>query len=286
MTLMNMAQAIELAITQHAQEEERITLINNQVEKLQERTRTTQSASTAIGLGIGLALGGKHPIIHVNQLDAWTQLEQAAHLRARTRSQHACPMVIRAPATNEALFMHTPGLKVVIPATPYEAKGLLKAAMQDPDPVLFLEEASLAQTTKQDVPEHEYEIPLGQAEITQQGEKVTIVTYGALLHDVKKATKDAEIINLRTIYPLDIQTIKNSIQKTGRCIIVHGGPKTGGVGAEIAARIAEEALFELKGPIQRVTKEDVVTPMQARAKHFHPTVKDIQAAIKTALQYA
>src|SRR3989344_4622699 len=195
-------------------------------------------------------------------------ISHASRIRHRSRGAFSCPLVIRTPygggiralehhsESMEALYCHIPGLKVVVPSTPYEAKGLLAAAIRDNDPVIFFEPQRLYRQIKEEVPDKEYVIPLGKCKLASEGKDVTIISWGAMLQVVKDAASrvdiDCEIVNVMTLKPLDMQTIINSVKKTGRCIIVHEAPKTSGFGAEIIARLNEEIFGELKAPVERV----------------------------------
>ncbi len=180
-----------------------------------------------------------------------------------------------------------PGIKVVVPATPYTAKGLLISAIRDPDPVVFLESARLYRMIKEDVPEGEYTVPLGQARIVQEGRQVTVISWGSMLHRALQAvsTVDAEVIDLMTLLPFDEETVYKSVRKTGRVVVVQEAPKTGGFGAEISASIAEDAMLYLKGPIKRVTGYDVVLPLPKLEDYYMPTVNRISKAIEEVLKY-
>ncbi len=214
--------------------------------------------SAIVGTAVGMAVNGLKPVVELQFMGfsypAFNQIiSHVARMRNRTRGRFTLPMVIRAPygggiralehhsESTEAIYAQIPGLKVVIPSTPYDTKGLLIAAIRDPDPVLFLEPKRIYRAFRQDVPEEAYVLPIGKARIVEEGEDITIVTWGgAMVRDVQKANEmvktkgiNAEIIDLRTISPIDRETIANSIKKTGRIIVVHEAPKTLGVGAEI-----------------------------------------------------
>jgi len=189
----------------------------------------------------------------------------------------------------EALYCHIPGLKVVVPSTPYEAKGLLAAAIRDNDPVIFFEPQRLYRQIKEEVPDKEYVIPLGKCKLAREGKDVTIISWGAMLQVVKDAASrvdiDCEIVNVMTLKPLDMQTIINSVKKTGRCIIVHEAPKTSGFGAEIIARLNEEIFGELKAPVERVAGFDTVFPLYKMEKLYLPNVVRVVEAMKRVMSY-
>ncbi len=228
------------------------------------------------GVGIGLAIDGMRPVCEMQFADfifpAFNQIvQEAARIRYRSNGDFEVPMVIRAPwgggvhgalyhsQSIEAFFGHVPGLKVVVPSTPYDAKGMLIEAIEDPDPVLFLEHKKTYRLIKGDVPDERYRVPFGKAEVRKTGGDITCVAYGLMHHfcleAAHKLEKDGigvEVIDLRSIYPLDIETVLESVGKTGKVMIVYEDNKFLGVGAEVAAQISERALFELDAPVMRV----------------------------------
>ncbi|NOX62571.1 MAG: alpha-ketoacid dehydrogenase subunit beta [Chloroflexi bacterium] len=234
-----------------------------------------------VATGIGMAMNGLRPIVEIQFADfifpAFNQiLSEAARMRYRTQSDWTVPLVIRAPygggisgglyhsQSVEAFFAHIPGLYVVAPVTPYDIKGLLRAALQVDDPVLFFEHKKTYRLIKGEVPEHDYVVPIGKAAIRRTGRDLSIITYGLAMHDSLKAAEmvaaegvDAEVIDLRTLKPLDKETILNSVRKTGKALIVHEDNLTGGIGGEIAAIIAQEAFEYLDGPVTRLAPPDV-----------------------------
>lgn len=225
-----------------------------------------------VGFAIGMAQAGHIPVCEIQFADyifpAFDQIvNEAAKMRYRTAGQYCCPMVIRTPygggihgglyhsQSPEAQFLHTPGVHVVVPADPYEAKGLLVSAIRSPDPVLFLEPKRIYRSLKMDVPLEDYSIPLGQAEVSRQGEEVTLIGWGAQHQQNMQAAEelaeegvDVEVLNLRSLSPLDVDAIAASVQKTGRCVVAHEAPKTQGFGAELAATIMEECFLYLEAP--------------------------------------
>jgi pyruvate dehydrogenase E1 component beta subunit len=245
---------------------------------------TPLAESGIVGVSIGMALYGLKPVPEIQFLDfiypAFDQIQsELAKFRYRSGAQYAAPVVIRAPygggikgshyhsQSTEAFFTHTPGLKVVIPATPYDTKGLLTSALRDQDPVMFLEPKKIYRTVRGEVPDEDYAIPIGKASIVREGEDVTVFAYGAMLHVAMEAAELAaskgikvEVVDIRTLLPFDIETITGSVKKTGRVVILHEACKTCGFGAEIAAQIAERALLQLKAPIVRVAGFDVPFP--------------------------
>lgn len=245
---------------------------------------TPLSESGIIGAAIGMAIYGLKPVPEIQFADfiypAFDQIvSELAKMRYRSGSDYTSPVVIRTPygggirgghyhsQSPEAYFCHTPGLQVVIPSTPYDAKGLLKAAIRGEDPVIFMEPKKIYRSFKQELPNEDYVVPIGPARIVQEGSDVSVFCYGSMVHVVQIAANKAteagqsvEIIDLRTLYPLDMETILNSVKKTGRAIVVHEAPKTCGYGAEIAATIAEKAVEYLEAPILRVAGFDTPFP--------------------------
>ncbi|MDH3768118.1 MAG: alpha-ketoacid dehydrogenase subunit beta, partial [Gammaproteobacteria bacterium] len=230
-------------------------------------------------------------------------ISHAGRLRHRTRGRLSCPMVLRAPygggihapehhsESTEALFAHIPGVRVVIPSSPARAYGLLLAAIRDPDPVVFLEPKRIYRLVKQEVEDDGVALPLDVCYILREGDDVTVVTWGAMTHETLKAASElesdginCEVIDLATISPLDIETILESVEKTGRLVIVHEAARTCGVGAEIAAQVAEQALYDLEAPIQRVTGYDTVMPLFRLEMEYLPSVARIKDAVKVTLE--
>lgn len=254
-----------------------------------------------VGTAIGLATYGLKPVAEIQFLGFSMQsfaqlLLQAARIRTRSRGRFTCPMVLRAPFGGgvrafelhgdalEAHFVHAPGLKVVAPATPYDAKGLLLAAVNDPDPVVFLEPLRGYRAKREEVPDGHYTVPLGKAAVVREGTDITIIAWSAMVATALEAAEQladegisAEIIDLRTLSPIDTETIIHSVEKTGRAIVVHEAPKTAGVGAEIVAIINEKALFWLEAPVVRVTGYDVVSPVILEDYHMPSASRIIQA---------
>jgi 2-oxoisovalerate dehydrogenase E1 component beta subunit len=246
---------------------------------------TPLSETGILGAAIGMALNGLRPVAEMQFADyiypAFDQIvNEAAKMRYRSGGQFTCPMVVRAPygggirgghyhsQSPEAYFIHTPGLKVVIPSNPYDAKGLLIASIRDENPVIFFEPKRVYRAARGDVPEGEFTIELGRGKRVREGSDITVVTYGAMVH-VVEATADqlgaeeglsVEVIDLRTLLPFDLQIVLKSVEKTGRAIIVHEAPRTCGFGAELAASISERALLSLQAPVLRVTGLDTPFP--------------------------
>jgi len=275
-----------------------------------ERVLDTPLAESMIaGISIGMAAQGLKPIAEFQFMGfIYSGLDQilshAARLRNRTRGRLHCPIVYRAPfgggihapehhsESMEALFAHIPGLRVVIPSSPARAYGLLLASIRNPDPVIFLEPKRIYRLVKQDVPDDGKALPLDKAFILREGHDVTLITWGAVTHETLQAAEQlatqgisAEVIDLATIKPIDTNTILNSVEKTGRCVIIHEAPRTGGVGGEIAAQIAEYALDSLLAPIQRVTGYDTVMPYFKMEKYYLPSIQQIKDAVNVVMDY-
>ncbi len=248
----------------------------------EERVIDTPLAESSIaGIGLGAALNGMRPIAEIEFADfVWPTINQivgeAARVRYGTNGRMCAPMVLRAPygggvrgglyhsQSVEAFFAHAPGLKVVTPATPYDAKGLLKSAVRDDDPVVFLEHKRTYRLVRGEVPEAEYTLPIGRADVKRSGSDVSVVTYGLMVHHCLEAAEelaregvDVEVVDLRTVRPLDHETILESVKKTGKIVVVHEDTKAGGVGAEVAAVVSEEAFEYLDGPVVRLAGPEV-----------------------------
>lgn len=292
MPKLNMVQAINLALKEEMRRDSRVVVLGEDVGRNGGVFRITESLydefgperlidtplseSGIIGTAIGMAVYGLRPVAEIQFMGfIYPAIDQifshAARIRYRSRGRFTCPIVVRTPygggvkalelhsESTEAFFCHMPGIKVVVPSTPYHAKGLLISAIRDPDPVIFLEPTRLYRLFKEDIPEEDYSIPLGKARIVQEGDDITIISWGNMLHRTLQAIKDydAEVIDLMTLHPFDEETLLNSVRKTGRVVIVHEAPKTCGLAAELSATFAEEAILFLKAPIMRVTGYDV-----------------------------
>lgn len=262
------------------------------------------------GMAVGMAAQGLKPVVEIQFLGfIYASLDQiishASRLRNRTRGRLTCPMVIRAPfgagihapehhsESIEAVFAHIPGLRVVIPSSPARAYGLLLAAIRDPDPVIFLEPTRIYRLVKQDVPDTGEALPLDVCFVLREGKDVTLVSWGAMMHETLQAADqlkeigiEAEVIDVATIKPLDMETILHSVEKTGRCVIVHEAVKTCGVGAEIAAQLAEHGLTSLLAPVQRVTAFDTVVPLSRLEYYYMPSIERITAAVHKVMEFA
>lgn len=317
---LNMVGAINLALAEEMERDSSVVLLGEDVgvdggvfrvtqgliDRFgQERVMDTPLAELAIvGTAIGMSLYGLKPVAEIQFMGfIYEALEQvfshACRMRSRSRGRFSCPLVIRTPygvgikapelhsESTEAIFCHFPGLKVVVPSDPYNAKGLLKAAIRDPDPVIFLEPSRLYRAIKTDVPTDDYVIELGKASIVQEGAGLTVVAWGAMVKTASEAAEgfDAEIIDLLTLKPFDEEAILNSVKKTGRLVIVEEAAKTCGFGAEVSATIAERAFGHLSAPIMRVSAPDAVTPMARLEDAFRPSVERIKKALETVMGY-
>lgn len=262
------------------------------------------------GLAVGMSTQGLKPVAEFQFMGFIYPaidhiVSHASRLRNRTRGRLSCPLVIRAPygggihapehhsESTEAMFAHIPGLRVVIPSTPARAYGLLLAAIRNPDPVVFLEPKRIYRLMKQDVPDDGVALPLDKAFITREGNDLTLVSWGAMMHETQQAAAqcaeqgiDCEVIDLATITPFDKETILTSVEKTGRLVIVHEAAHNAGFGAEIAATVAEESLLSLLAPIIRVTGYDTVMPYLQLEKLYLPDTDRIIQAIQEVMEYA
>lgn len=320
MAVKNMVQAINEALTQEMKNDDRILVFGEDVgtnggvfrvtdgmsaELGHDRVFDTPLAESGImGMAMGLALGGFRPVPEI-QFSGFTMeaidglLGQLSRHRYRMGGKEGVPVTIRStfgggvgtPELHsdnlEGLFAQSPGLRIVIPSGPYDAKGLLTASLRNNDPVYFLEHLKLYRSVKEEVPEEQYEIPLDKAHVVQEGTDITIVTYGAMVHESKKAieklAKDGisvELIDLRTVSPFDIDTILDSVKKTGRVVVVQEAQRLTGVGNQIMAEIAEGAMFELEAPIGRVAAPDSHFPFGQAEAVWLPNAKTIEAEVR------
>ncbi len=314
-------QAIQLALREELQNDERVFMLGEDIGvyggafKLtdgfladfgEERVIDTPLAESAIiGAAIGAAIEGMRPVAEIQFLDF---MSCCFHLitnwaaKAHYRWGVPIPIVIRGPGGGgvgagpfhsqciEAYYCHTPGLKVVVPSTPYDAKGLLKAAIRDPNPVIFIEQKALYRSLSGEVPDDDYTVPLGQSAVVREGDDLTVVSYGTMLHRCLEAAEAAdvsvEVIDVRTLLPLDSDTIVESVKKTSKCLVVHEDTLTCGLGAEIAARIGEAAFEYLDGPVRRLASLDTPIPYaKPLERAFMPQVDDIRGAIESLHAY-
>ncbi|MEA3411648.1 MAG: alpha-ketoacid dehydrogenase subunit beta [Pseudomonadota bacterium] len=326
MTEITLVEAVNLALAHEMAADERVIVLGEDVginggvfratvglrERFgEQRVVDTPLAETLIaGMSIGLAAQGLRPVAEIQFMGfIYPAIDQivnhAGRMRHRTRGRLTCPMVLRAPygggihapehhsESNEAMFAHIPGIRVVIPSSPARAYGLLLAAIRNPDPVVFLEPKRVYRLVKQQVRDDGEALPLDVCFVLRDGTDMTLVSWGAMLHETLQAAAtlatggiDAEVIDVSTLKPLDMDTILESVEKTGRCVIVHEAARTGGFGAEIAANLSERGLLHLLSPVVRVTGPDTVMPLFRLEGHYLPGVDNILAAARSTLEYA
>jgi len=324
MANLTLVQAINLALAQEMEADDRVILLGEDIGKnggvfrvtegLQQRFGAMRVADTPLaesgimGTAIGLAIAGMRPVPEI-QFEgflgpAYDQLvNHAARYRTRSRGSVTIPMTVRVPVgggihapelhsdSPEAIYAHTPGLKVVMPSSPYDAKGLLIAAIRDPDPVIYFEPKRIYRAFREEVPEDEYTVPIGKAKVVESGTDLTIVSWGATVLQCVEAMDSlpddlsVELIDLRTIYPIDQDAIIESVQKTGRCVIVHEAPKTCGMGAELATIIQEHCFLHLQAPVQRVCGFDTVMPYYKLELEYLPNAERIAEAVMACAAY-
>jgi len=321
-----MVQAIDQALQQEMERDPNVIVLGEDVGKDggvfrvtdglverfgEERVLDTPLAESGIvGVAIGMAIAGYRPVAEIQFsgfiYPAYDQLvSHASRMRNRTRGRLTVPLVVRAPygggiralehhsESMEAIFAHVPGLKVVIPADPYEAKGLLTAAIRDPDPVVFFEPARVYRAIKTEVPEESYVIPLGTARVVREGRDLTVVAWGAQVRIALEAAErlaaegrsDVEVIDVRTLSPFDFESVTASVIKTGRAVVVHEAPRTGGFGGEIAAQLMERAILHLEAPVRRVTGFDTVPPLAKLEDYFHPDADRVVDEIIATMEF-
>jgi pyruvate dehydrogenase E1 component beta subunit len=324
MAKLNMVQAINLALKEEMERDPTVLVLGEDVGKDGGVFRVTEglwekfgdervidtplSESGIVGTAIGLSLYGFRPVPEIQfcgfVYPAFDQLiSHAARFRTRTRGRFSCPMVVRVPygggiraiehhsESMESIFVHTPGLKVVIPSTPFDAKGLLTAAIRDPDPVIFYEPKRIYRAIKEEVSEENYAIRLGKAKVVREGSDVTFIAWGAMVRECERAADallpkvSAEVIDVRTLYPFDTKTIIESVKKTGRAVIVHEAPRSSGFGAEIASQISEKALLNLRAPVERVTGYDTVMPYYKMEDYYLPDPEKIIQATGRVMKF-
>jgi pyruvate dehydrogenase E1 component beta subunit len=256
-----------------------------------------------------MAIAGLRPVAEIQFMGffypAFDQvINHVGRMRNRSRGRFTCPLVIRMPygggihppehhsESTEAILVHTPGIKVVVPATPYDAKGLLISAIRSPDPIMFLEPKRIYRAVRQEIPDDLYTVPLGEAQVVQEGTDVTVIAWGAMVHEVLQAAEQlsaenisVEIIDLRTLSPMDVPTMLTSVEKTGRAVVVHEAARTCGLGAEIVAQINEKALLSLEAPVERVTGFDTVFPLPQLERYYLPNPERIIAAVRRVLEF-
>lgn len=318
-------QALNMALKQEMEKDNKVIILGEDVGKDGGVFRVTEglfekfgsnrvidtplAESAIIGASIGMAAYGLRPVAEI-QFDGFVHgaMEQlvshAARIRTRSRGRFTCPMVLRAPYSGgihapehhsesmEAFYVHTPGLKMVIPSTPYDAKGLLISSIRDPDPVIFYEPKKIYRSVKQEVPEEDYNIPLGKANTILKGDDITLISWGAMMRPALEAAELAknegiicEVIDMRTLYPFDQDTILESVNKTGRVVIIQEAPRSCGFASEIAAVISEKALLSLEAPIERVTGFDTVMPLYKLENYYLPDSFRVLKAIEKVINF-
>jgi len=323
MTEMNVAQAINAALDQALGVDERVVLFGEDVgttggvfrvtDGLQERFGSERvidapvAESGIVGAALGMAIAGLKPVVEIQFLGfAYPAFDQVvSHVgRIRNRSNHrfTAPLVIRIPygggigaaehhsESSEAIFAHTPGIKVVVPSNPYDAKGMLLAAIADPDPVVFLEPIRLYRAIKQEVPDDEFMVPLGKAITVREGSDVTVISYGAMVRASRRAADlledegvSVEVVDLRSLAPLDEDAIVVAARRTGRVVVATESHRTAGMASEVAAVVQERALYSLLAPVERVTGWDTVVPLKRTEKHYVPGPERIANAIRRVM---
>jgi pyruvate dehydrogenase E1 component beta subunit len=325
MPKLTMVQAINLALKQEMERDPSVVILGEDVgtdggvfrvtdglidQFGEDRVMDTPLAESGIlGTATGMAVAGLKPVGEM-QFSGFSYLMfgqwegNTTRLRSRTQGQHTCPLVIRMPygggvralehhsESREATYAHIPGGKVVIPSAPRNARALMLAAIRDPDPVVFMEPKHSYRSFREEVPEQEEVLPLGQAQVAREGEDLTVVTWGAMMRPTLKAVDEVaadgasiEVIDLLTISPLDSDTICESVRKTGRCVVVQEAPRSFSVASEIIARINDDALLYLEAPVKRLTGYDVVTPYFGREKSYIPPASRIVRGLRETLEF-
>lgn len=324
MSRMTMVEALNLALHQEMERDDSVIVLGEDVavdggvfrvtqgliEKFGERRviDTPLAESSIIGTSIGMAIYGLKPVCETQfsgfSYFAFHQIEShAARMRWRSRGAYHVPMVLRTPygagvralehhsESREAYYAHTPGLKMVIPSGPRNARALLLSAIRDPDPVIFYEGKAIYRAFREEVPEEEETLPIGQAQIARAGDDLTLISYGAMMRPTLEAAAvlkeedgvQAEVIDLLTISPLDHETCAESVRKTGRVVVVHEGPRSFGPAAEVTARLVEKSFWYLEAPVRRVTGFDVIVPLFAYEQTYLPNTRRIVHAARETL---
>jgi pyruvate dehydrogenase E1 component beta subunit len=324
MAKMTMVQALNMALRQEMEKDDRVVVLGEDVgvdggvfritDGLIDqfgaiRSLDTPLAESAIvGMSIGMAIYGLRPVCEIQfsgfSYHNFHQIENhASRYRWRSQGRYHVPMVLRAPysggvralehhsESRETYYAHMPGIKMVIPSGPRNARSLLVSAIRDPDPVIFFESKALYRAFREEVPEHEETLPIGKSQVVRQGSDLTMISYGAMMRPTLEAASElekndgvqAEVIDLLTISPLDDETFVRSVKKTGRAMVIHEAPRSFGPGAEIAARLVEKAFFYLEAPISRVTGFDIIIPLFSRENSYIPNVRRILREAKKIL---
>ena len=320
----NLAQALNGALDTALESDERVVLLGEDIGRTGGVFRITDglrdrhgenrvfdqpvAESGIVGAAFGMAVAGMRPITELQFMGfsypAYDQvISHVSRIRNRSNHRFSAPMVIRIPygggigaaehhsESAEAIYAHVPGLKVVVPSTPHDARGLLLAAVEDPDPVVFPEPIRLYRAVKEEVPDIYYRIDIGPVRVERSGEDVTLISWGAMMKETRAAADaldrrgvSVEVIDVRTLSPLDREGLARSAKKTGRVVVVHEAPLTGGLGGEIAATIQERCLYSLLAPVQRVTGWDTVFPLKRSEEHYLPSTDRIIAAARRTLE--
>lgn len=321
---LNMARALNQAHHQALAEDERVVVLGEDVAasggvfRITDGLRgaygehrvidTPVAESGIVGAAFGMAIAGLRPIAEIQFMGfsypAYDQIvSHVGRIRNRSRHRFTAPMVIRMPygggigaaehhsESTEAMYAHTPGIKVAVASTPHNAKGLLLAAVADPDPVVLLEPIRLYRATREEVPDEAYTTPLGQAEVRREGSDVTLIAYGAMLRECERAAEalaadgvSAEVVDVVTLSPLDAETLIGSVRRTGRAVVVVEGHRTAGMASEIASVLQEQALYSLLAPVERVTGWDIVVPLKRAEQYYTPDPARIVAAARRTLE--
>ena len=321
MTELNVAQALNRALDTALDSDERVLLLGEDIGRTGGVFRITDglhekygpdrvydtpvAESGIVGAAFGLAIAGMRPVAELQFMGfsypAYDQIiNHVARIRNRSNHRFTAPLVIRIPfgggigaaehhsESAEAIYAHIPGLKVVVPSTPHDAKGLLLAAIEDPDPVVFLEPIRLYRAVKEDVPDIYYTTHIGEVRVEREGADITLISWGAMMKETRAAATmieqeggSVEVLDLHTLSPLDADGIVESVNKTGRAIVIHEAPRTGGLGGEVAAIIQERCLYSLQGPVRRITGPDTIFPLKRSEGHYLPSVEQI---VKTAMR--
>ncbi len=324
MAELNLAQAINSALDTALATDERVLLIGEDIgraggvfrvtDRLRERhgvdrvVDTPVAESGIVGAAFGMAVAGLRPVAEIQFLGfaypAYDQIiNHVARIRNRSNHRFTAPMVIRIPygggigaaehhsESTEAILAHIPGVKVVVPSTPRDARGLMLAAIEDLDPVIFLEPIRLYRAVKEEIPEIYYKVDIGPLRVERTGEDLTLISWGAMLRETRQAAGtleesgiSVEVLDLRTLAPLDRAGIAASVDKTGRAVVVHEAPLTAGFGAEVVATIQERCLYRLRSPVRRVTGWDTIFPLKRGEHHYLPSVERIVAAAESTLE--
>jgi pyruvate dehydrogenase E1 component beta subunit len=321
---LNLAQALNGALDTALGSDDRVILLGEDIGRtggvfritdgLQDRHGPTRvfdtpvAESGIVGAAFGMAIAGLRPVAEIQFMGfsypAYDQIiNHVARIRNRTNHRFTAPMVIRMPygggigaaehhsESTESIYAHVPGIKVVVPSTPHDARGLLLAAIEDPDPVVFLEPIRLYRAVKEEIPEIYYTVDIGPVRIEREGGDITFISWGAMMKETRAAAKaledegvSVEVLDVRTLSPLDREGILGSVEKTGRAVVIHEAPMTGGFGGEIAATIQEHSLYSLEAPVRRVTGWDTIFPLKRSEDHYLPSVERIVSAAHETLE--